>query len=136
MRNTSKPLRTAYLAALAGISVPIYDKRAPMDAPDHYVVIADQRSSEEPVKGKFISNARINLDIVTEFKTGGGMELSEDIANEILTIIRNGEQLDLSPDFQVVTCKKEDEFSLVEDTPSSTIYRTILTFEHKINQLN
>lgn len=140
MRNISKVLRTAYLSALNGLtvntqSIPVYDSYAPDEETGHYVIITGQRSNEVPVKQNFYNNATVTLDIVTQFQRGGGYEVSEDIADAILAIIRNESELNVRPDFQSVTVTKDSESQVSEIYDDSRIFRTVVSFRHKIKQL-
>lgn len=140
MRNVSRVLRAAYISALSaievdGISIPVYDSYAPDNAPDHYIIISDQRSNEIEVKGAFVQSATITLDVVTTFKRNGGKEFSERIADEVLAIIRGGEALVLESGFQSATVRNDSQYSVDELLDDSKIFRTILIFKHKVVQI-
>lgn len=139
MRDIQLPLRTAYMTALAavtvdGVSTPVYDEQAPENAPDHYMIITNQTDKEVSVKGAFKNDAYITVDIVTNFKPGkGGKELSERIADAVLQIIRSG-NVAIEAGFQIVKTKKDSSESLVEHLKTRSIFRRILIFKHKIVQ--
>jgi hypothetical protein len=148
MFEVSSELRKAYLATLStvtvqGVVIPFYDelmgsKVAKIGFADAYCLITDQTSSDILIKCGFYQDVRISIDIVTKFpKNKGGKLLCEQISNEIQKLIRTGNTTDYPAmdDFKIITCVKTLNRSIIEENIDNTVFRTILTFNHKIQQI-
>ena len=148
MFEVASELRKVYLATLSevsigGVLIPFYDelmgsKVAQIGFADAYCLITDQTSSDILVKCGFYQDVNISIDIVTKFpKNKGGKLLCEQISNEIQKLIRTGNTADypVMTDFKIITCVKTLNRSIIEENVDNTVFRTILTFNHKIQQI-
>ena len=147
MLDPSLELREAYITKLAtlqvsGVTIPVYDEImggtvANIGYAQAYCLVTNQTGQDILVKNEFYNDCSIQIDIVTKFpKNKGGKKLSEQIANEILKVIRTNNTSDYPamPNFQMVTCVQIINQGINEENTANTVFRKILGFTHKIKQ--
>jgi len=147
MFDPSLQLREAYISKLStlqvsGVTIPVYDELmgstvANIGYAEAYCIVTNQTAQDILIKCGFYNDCSIQIDIVTKFpKNKGGKKLSEQIANEILKLIRTGNTSDYPAmaDFQIVTCQLIINQGILEENVDSTAFRKILGFTHKIQQ--
>lgn len=135
MRDVKKPLRGAYILALAGISVPVYDKFVPStNISDTYVVITNQTDLEVNFnKCGSEHQPTVVLDIVHRTTEQGGSRYCDDVADEILQIVPEG-TLSI-PGFEVKDSRVVGDDDLSEYTSTLKVYRRILRFQHTVKEI-
>lgn len=91
MRDLSKPYRLAVAAAIAGISVPVYDeKRWVQSTEQQFVILSTQQQTPSPGNENdctWISQCGIDIEIYDKTGSEVSKDTMDDIANEILTIL-------------------------------------------------
>jgi len=130
------PIRTAWVTALAGLtvngeSIGVYDS-VPTNATKNYVVVRDQDSFQDiGGRGCEKETATILIDIVTRFPANtGGKKTSEQIAAEIYSRVSN---VALQSPLQLLSTKKIMDVSLpAENDNNQKIFRKEIRFEHSI----
>lgn len=151
MRELSTALRDAYLTNLGGIIVdgvliPFYDEALPINAlaatlmgAQVYCLLLNQTETDISPKCMFSQEATMTVDIVTKFPQGkGGKYVSELISGLVQIAIyesASGSNLDLSPDFNCLSTRKEMSKGLTEFNTTSTVYRKLLMFSHIVDQI-
>ncbi len=152
MLDPSTALRDAYLENLDntiiidGVPIPAYDEQLPVNAPvglirgaSCYILIKNQTEADSSVKCLFANDCSITVDINTKFpKSKGGKYLSEVISNEVQKLIyesASGNNLNLTPDFNCLSTRKELGSGLIEYNVTNTNFRKIIVFLHTIDQL-
>jgi hypothetical protein len=147
MFDPSLELRDAYISKLStlqiqGVTIPVYDEFmgatvASIGYAQAYCLVTNQTAQDILIKTGFYNDCSIQVDIVTKFpKNKGGKKLSEQIANEVLKLIRTGNTSDYPtmPNFQIVTCQLLINQGINEENTANTVFRKILGFTHKIKQ--
>ena len=148
MFEVQSELRKAYLEKLSTVSIngtviPFYDERVGAKPPmigtaTAYGIITNQTANDILIKCGFYQDCSITIDIVTKYpKQMGGKLLSEQISNQVQQLLRTGNTSDYPEmeGFQIVTTRKIIDRGITEDNLMDTIYRKIITFTHKIKQL-
>jgi hypothetical protein len=147
MFDPSLELREAYIDKLStlqiqGVTIPVYDEFmgatvANIGYATAYCLVTNQTAQDILIKCGFYNDCSIQIDIVTKYpKNKGGKKLSEEIANEVLKLIRTGSTSDYPTmaNFQIVTCQLLINQGLNEENTANTVFRKILGFTHKIKQ--
>lgn len=147
MIDPSLELREAYITKLStltiqGVSIPVYDEFmgasvANIGFATAYMLVTNQTAQDILIKTGFYNDCSITVDIVTKFpKNKGGKKLSEQIATEVLKLIRTGNTTDYPAmnNFQIVTCQLVTNQGLIEENTANTVFRKILILQHKITQ--
>jgi hypothetical protein len=147
MFDPSLELREAYIDKLStlqisGVTIPVYDEImganvASIGYATAYCLVTNQTAQDILIKTGFYNDCSIQIDIVTKFpKNKGGKKLSEEIANEVLKLIRTGSTSDYPAmaNFQIVTCQLLINQGINEENTANTVFRKILGFTHKIKQ--
>ena len=147
MFDPSLELREAYIDKLStlqiqGVTIPVYDEFmgatvASIGYATAYCLVTNQTAQDILIKTGFYNDCSIQVDIVTKFpKNKGGKKLSEQIATEVLKLIRTGSTSDYPtmPNFQIVTCQLLINQGINEENTANTVFRKILGFTHKIKQ--
>ena len=147
MFDPSLELREAYITKLStlqisGVTIPVYDEFmgasvASIGYATAYCLVTNQTAQDILIKTGFYNDCSIQVDIVTKFpKNKGGKKLSEEIANEVLKLIRTGSTSDYPTmaNFQIVTCQLLINQGINEENTANTVFRKILGFTHKIKQ--
>lgn len=149
MLDPTLELREAYIDKLGtlqilGETIPVYDEFmgatvANIGYAQAYCLVTNQTAQDILIKTGFYNDCSITVDVVTKFpKNKGGKKLSEQIANEVLQLIRTGSTSDYPAmtNFQIVTCQLLTNQGLIEENTANTVFRKILGFTHKIKQIN
>jgi hypothetical protein len=147
MLDPSLELRESYIDKLStlqiqGVTIPVYDEFmgatvASIGYATAYCLVTNQTAQDILIKTGFYNDCSIQVDIVTKYpKNKGGKKLSEQIANEILKLIRTGNTSDYPTmlNFQIVTCQLLINQGINEENTANTVFRKILGFTHKIKQ--
>jgi hypothetical protein len=147
MFDPTLELREAYIDKLStlqisGVTIPVYDEMmgdtvANIGYASAYCLVTNQTAQDILIKCGFYNDCSIQIDIVTKYpKNKGGKKLSEQIANEILKLIRTGNTSDYPTmaNFQIVTCQLLINQGINEENTANTVFRKILGFTHKIKQ--
>ena len=147
MFDPTLELREAYIDKLStlqisGVTIPVYDEMmgatvANIGYAQAYCLVTNQTAQDILIKCGFYNDCSIQVDIVTKYpKNKGGKKLSEEIANEVLKLIRTGSTSDYPtmPNFQIVTCQLLINQGINEENTANTVFRKILGFTHKIKQ--
>lgn len=139
MKNPIKPLRTAYVTALDGISVPVWDRRIPKDTdePELYVLVTSQTAtgSNRTKCGNNTKECTTLFDVI--YKTMQGYADSapvDDVCEEILQKIDTNAQITI-PGFQVI----DTELVLLDvldaiEFDTQTVIRGLVRFRHLIKE--
>lgn len=156
MLDAAGPLRKAYLTLLSGVNfdgipIPVYDEQLPNPVPagklppaelevaKAYMLITNQTETDISPKCNFQQECSITIDIVTKFPVSqGGKALSEMIASQVQQLIYpspDGHNIDVSPDFNCWYVSKELSRGITEFNQDSTVYRKILVFTNKLEEL-
>lgn len=156
MLDASGPLRNAYLGLLAGVNIsgtpiPIYDEQLPNPIPAGklppatigaakvYILVTNQTETDISPKCNFHQECSITIDIVTKYPVSqGGKKLSEEISNQVQQLIYpspDGHNLDVGPYFNCYYVSKELSRGLTEFNMDSTVYRKLIVFTNKLEEL-
>lgn len=138
MRNITKPLRTAYVAALAGISVPVKDSwnTAQGMVTDHVIIKNITQAKKDNSWNGWGEEVIIELDIVTYQKNGFTSDTRDDIEDEILQILLPTVQTAgvTIGTFGVFNTEKESSYDIEEIIPGGNIARKILRIKQDVHQ--
>jgi len=137
LKNPNKYIRKTYLTLLAGIGVPIYDKRLPNDKgiPKTYVLIQNQTKTEvNRTKCDKMWNIITAIDIYTRANRGyADSAIVDDIEEQITNILSPGVNTDISFDnfitYNTIVLQPVDA---PMDTPMETILHRVLRIQHII----
>lgn len=158
MLEAAYKLRTAYFNLLSGnviigsTAIPIYDEQipptgtmakitvSPGNIANCYILLTNQTETDISPKCNFQQECSITIDIVTKFPKGyGGKLLSEQISNQIQQLVLpdiKGQNIDVSPEFNCYYVNKEISRGISEFNLDSTVYRKILVFLNRLEELN
>lgn len=149
MFDPSLELREAVISklstvAITGVTIPVYDEFmgatvAEIGYAQAYCLVTNQTAQDILIKCGFYNDCSITIDIVTKYpKNKGGKKLSEQIANEVLQLMRTGNTQDypVMANFQIVTCKLIINQGIIEENTGNTVFRKLLGFQLKIKQIN
>jgi hypothetical protein len=136
MKDVELPLRKAYVAALAGISCPVYYQQLPSDiSVDEYVLITIPTSADDSTKTISGTDTTVRVGIYTHSENGNNGVASATIANAIYAAILPTPSATLPLDnLQMLTTVLRSD-----NTESFTIKNSIvyidrfINFTHKIN---
>lgn len=135
----NKAIRIGYANALSGISAPIYDAYAiPEQASYPYVLIGSQTNVQRVVKRNKTFDATVVIDIVTGSINTIGRGQSEDIAEEIESIITPDTFTDINIEvngYKIGDTLKINDNYITSKNDVYYVYRKILTFKHIISKL-
>lgn len=127
LKNPNKYIRKAYLTALSGVGVPVWDKRVPVDEiiPPVYVLIQGQTKTEI-MRTKCDKSWQVvtNIDIYDRSNRGfADSSVMDDLEELITDALAPSVQTDLAiPPFEVYNTFVESP----EDSPQETVNETIL----------
>lgn len=129
--NPLHELRKAYLEKLKTLPYPVYlEADVPDGKVDHYIILTGQTATEVANKSKWIGSSTFSLDVITNSMKGGTTTLSDQIADQAARLVSDGE---ISPaGYQASTLILDGVRQLTETTVQSKIFRTIITFSHKV----
>lgn len=117
------------------VTLPVYDGLAPDTETGSYILIGERNVTQVNDKCGYTYTCDILIDVVT--KSGSfGYKTADDYINAIVAQINSDTILDLSPEFQVVSTKIIQNFSLPALNPTEPVFRSLVRFEHIITQVN
>lgn len=135
MKNPNKHIRKTYVDALASAtSLPVYGNGIPKDKvlPDKYILLTTQ--TKNPFardKENFEWLCSINIELYSVNEKGYNSSLKvDDIEEIVLTTISNGITVS---GFNTKFVRFVDSVSLPIETPTNTINRIIVIYEHWLN---
>lgn len=139
MKNPNKALRIAYITALSGISVPVWDRRIPKDIaePETYVLITSQTATDvnRTKCGNNANDCTILLQTIHKNDQGyADSAVVDDIHSEIIPIVNRIGGLAVSG-FKMMDT--EMELNSVEDAfefNTQTVIRGLLRFRHVLTE--
>lgn len=139
MRNITKPLRTAYVAALNGvISVPVVDSwnTSVSMVEDHVIIKNITQSKKDNSWQGWGEEVIVELDIVTFQINGFTSDKRDDIEDEILQILKPNVQTDgiTIGTFGLFNIEKEGSNDFEEITDKGNIARKILRIKQDVHQ--
>ena len=136
MLTPNTPLRIAYLNALAGIGVPVYAKKIPKDVkiPLNFIILNAQLLKRTEVsKNSWEWLCAINVDITYNGVTGFASPVQTEIVEQaVLTAIEGGITV---PGFFVKSTVLFNSLSMDAETPTQSIERRIITYQHWLCQM-
>lgn len=101
-----------------------------------YVILSTQTAVQEPIKGCAAYECTILVDVFTKSDYPTGRGVSEDIAEQIDTIINPENNQDLTiTGFQIVGTNKEMDEGLASKNENFYVYRKLLRYRHKLFKL-
>lgn len=158
MLEAAYKLRSAYFQLLdgniliGGTPIPIHDEQLPPtgttasinlgsgNVAKCYILLTNQTETDISPKCDFHQECSITLDIVTKYPKGyGGKMLSEQISNQIQQLVLpdiKGQNLNVGPEFNCYYVNKELSRGISEFNLDSTVYRKILVFLNRLEELN
>lgn len=133
LKNPNKYIRKAYLTALAGIGVPIYDKRLPADIeiPEKYVLIQGQTKTEAlRTKCGKSWQSYTNIDIYVRSNRGFADSAEVDDLEELITnALAPSTQTDLPVEnFTVYNTFVDESVDLPQEFGNETVLHRVLRF--------
>jgi hypothetical protein len=140
--SPSTPMRVAYIQALAGLTVPVFDTVIPKDMtpiPLLYILLHDfTKGINEDCKDEVGWACTIILDIISVQPSGyADREVVDNVEAQVINLIRLLNQFSI-PGFEVEYTRYANSVSLdVIQPPASgvdNIIRTAITYEHLIYQ--
>lgn len=147
MKDCFAILQEKYFEALNGVLmsngkvVPVYDSSSiPADAVQPYVALSAIYGSEngEGSKTSYGQEVFFECRVYTKFLNAfGGKKQASIIADQIIQIIRvrQGDYLDLSPDFYMVKSSLDSTNTMEEIVPDGVIISRIIRFNHIIQEV-
>lgn len=142
MKNPSNDLRTAYYNALNGfitvngVLVPIYSKIVPANNPQIYIILSTETGTQEKNKDRGLREHTLVIDIVTLFDAfTGDVSKANEIEEKVSQIINNGTQINLSPRFNCITTREEQNQEIIIQTSLETIIRKVVRYAHLIEEI-
>lgn len=142
MNDTSYIVRKAFYEALNGnleynsVNVPVYDEVS-VNAPNNYVILSTQTSSDTDTLNSFQNDATILVDIVSKQGASVRKDVVDNIANQVFLILKPSPQtngLPLQEGFQLGCLKVRSDNHLPLTVQGETILRRLIRFSLKINQ--
>ena len=137
MKNIFKYLIEAYFNKLVSLNLnlPVYDGIAPSSEKGSYILISSDRNSQQtPNKAGFSFTVQILIDVV--IKNGNfGFKDSDNIAELITQALNSDQQLDLTPDFQIISTVVLSQNTLSGLNPTEPTFRTLIRYQHLVSQL-
>lgn len=139
MRNPNKPLRIAYVTGLAGISVPVWDRRVPKDTtePELYVLVTSQTATDinRTKCGNTSTDCTVLLQVIYKVEQGYADSVPvDDVMDEITRIIDRNAQLTVTGfrvmDTELASATVDDAFEF----GTQTVIRGLLRFRHVLSQ--
>ncbi len=135
LKNPNKYVRKKYIQLLAGIGVPVYDKRVPSDIeiPQTYILIQSQSKTEtNRTKCDKLWRSETSLDLYTRAIRGSADsaildDLEETVSALIAPDVNTDIQFDNFVTYNTIVMQPQDA---PMDTPQETILHRILRFQH------
>jgi len=133
-------LRKAYIEKLngitvSGITIPAYDLFAADNAPANYIVLSSYNSVDLTTKCGDDENPSVEVQVYTKFQKQGGSLLADQIAEMVIDLIKAND-MDLSPNYKLLSTRKSSDSDLPGLNSDYKIYRRIIRFEHIVQDLN
>lgn len=141
MKDPNNELRAAYWDALQdsitlnAVTVDVYDFiKASANPP--YIYFADFEAVEESCKDGHGFNVTMGLSVITKYTDAkGGSKDSDDITNQILTLLHSSTYLGTS-NFRVITNRLASTFTTKRATsPTGVIITRTIRLEHYVDQI-
>ena len=143
MKDINKPVRLAFWNLLngnleyEGNNVPVSDEILTEDA-NYYVLLTNQTSTPDETKTSFDAEATMTVDIITKTYQSVTKDIADDIADQILTLLRptpNTHALPTPANWQFLNLRKTgDQYLSLNVTPTSSIIRRVMTFSFRVVQ--
>lgn len=136
MKNPNKYIRQAYMAALAGIDVPVYDMKVPKSViphPEPYILLSAQTKTQNSMgRGCHAEDCTITLDIISVQALGyGSRAVLDDTEEQVHNAISAGISV---AGFSVISTRREDSYDASLDTDAQSVYRRILRYRHVLEE--
>lgn len=134
MKDPTYQIRKHYIDLLAGISVDVvniatFDKEPPF-------VFVSTRSQEQSTKTSESHQVTTTFNIIVKNDGDwGGDKQAEDIANEILPLVKNG-SYGSTTDFKIVTCMIESSDPISETTETGRVIQKVIAVNNYVSRLN
>jgi hypothetical protein len=138
MIDVSAILRKKYFDLLkANLEVPVYD-RVPTTAPDVYVYFAEFTDNDDFTdKTSFGHSVLASVVVVTTFRDGsGGKKKGDDVAGEIIGLIRTRSVLNLAPFHYMITSRLAGTSTFENEIEGGYQINRQITFSHLIGEFN
>lgn len=135
MVDVRLPLRKAYAAALAGITVPVYYQQAPPDV-DTYVLMTIPSNVGGGTKSSFDPEPSVRLTIETTGEGSNTGITAAQIADQILNALLPTPQskLTLEGGLQMVSMQLvDDQENDIAKNETFYYIQRVLTFRHKLS---
>ena len=120
---------------VGGETLPVYDGMAPDTETGSYILIGERNLRQEDDKCGYTYTVDILVDVVIK-NSSFGYKTADDYTNAITAEINSNTILDLSPEFQAVSTRIIQNFSLPGLNPTEPVFRSLVRFEHIITQVN
>lgn len=143
MKDINKPIRLAFWNLLngnldyEGVNVPVTDELLNTNS-NYYVLLTNQTATPDETKTSFDAEATMTIDIVTKTGKSVTKDIADDIANQILTLLRPSPALHgliPPPDWQFLNLRKSDDrYMPASITGTSSIVRRIMQFSFRVVQ--
>lgn len=143
MKDINKPIRLAFFDLLNGNlnydgeNVPVSDEKLNETA-NYYVLLTNQSSTPDETKQSFDREASITIDIVTKTPDSVTKDIADDIAHQILTLLRptpNTHALPTPATWQFLNLRLTDDrylpFSIGQ---TDSVMRRIMQFSFRVVQ--
>lgn len=136
IKNPESPLRTAYIAALSGVQ-PIWAGKVPKTGvvPRSYTIIGSQTKNptEKGKEGCMEWLCSIVLDLWNVNPAGYSAKgINDNIEEQIIDIIEQGITVE---GFRVNSADFIDSIDLSVETPTQSIERRVITYQHWLSQI-
>lgn len=118
-----------------GETLPVYDGIAPDTETGSFILIGERNLNQLDDKCGYTYTVDILVDVVIK-NSSFGYNTADDYIDAITAQINSNTILDLSPEFQAVSTKIINNFSLPALNPTEPTFRSLVRFEHIITQVN
>jgi hypothetical protein len=142
MKSPVKALRTAYYQKIVSLTykdagVRVIGKAMSDATASPYVQISTITNQQQAGKHGFNHLSTVLIQVVGYFLNNVDEVVVDDLAELVISnIISDGRvQLDLSPDFKMITSKQVSDNDLDDGDETRLYYRRLLRFEHNIQEL-
>jgi len=134
MKDPTYQIRKHYIDLLAGISVDVVNIATLNKEPPF--VFVTTRSQEESTKTSESHQVTTTFNIIVKNDGDwGGDKQAEDIANEILPLVKNG-SYSSTTDFKIVTCMIESSDPISETTETGRVIQKVIAVNNYVSRLN
>jgi len=133
--NPDKYIRAAYATALATYA-PVWEKKVPINVsipPLYYLISTQTKNETERRKCGYEWMCSITIECVSIQQQGMASSVAiNDLEENLLSVVASEIQV---AGFDVKDTFFIDSVSLDVDTPTNSIYRRVVTYQHWLNQL-